>query len=463
MASLHDLLNTARDALAAQSFGLNVAGQNVANVNTDGYVRRSADLETRVHDGASYGSINVAGLHRIADIYAERRLYTATGLSFAAEERNTNLSVVEALFNDFSGSGIGANIDSLFASFSELSANPNEPTTRSTVLQRAEEFAQRARETARELEVFRQDMYDKARSLARQVNEQSAEVASLNQRIQVAEATGSDAADLKDRRDSLLSGLSEIIDIRTFTTESGQPVVQGAGTTLIEGNSYRDLSVDLDTNGNIRILASRSNGAATNITSLLGGGSLGGLVETRDVDVPAVNTQLDQLVFDIATAINTQHAAGFGLDGVTGRDLFQISATAAGAARSLALNPIMAGQPDFIAAAASAAGLPAGADNALLLGQLSSGTIAGGGARTASQAYSDLIGDVGSRKAEAARSADTRMAIRDQVSAFRESVSGVSLDEEMISLTKFQRAYEAASKVLSTADQLLAELLRMVD
>ena len=306
MASLNDLLNTAKNALAAQSFGLNVAGQNVTNLNTDGYVRRSADLETRVHNGPSYESIKVAGLHRIADIYAERRLNTAMVLSFAAEERNTNLTVVEALFNDVAGAGIGANIDSLFASFSELSANPNEPTTRSTVLQRAEEFTQRARETPRELEVFRQDEHDKARSLVRHGNEQSAEVTSLNRRIQVAEAGGSDAADLKDRRDSLLTNLSKLIDIRRCITESGQPVVQGAGTTLIESENYRDLAVDLDSNGNIRTLPSRSNEAAGNMTNLLGGGSLGGPVETRDVYLPAVNTQLDQLVFDIATAFDAR-------------------------------------------------------------------------------------------------------------------------------------------------------------
>jgi flagellar hook-associated protein 1 FlgK len=195
------------------------------------------------------------------------------------------------------------------------------------------------------------------------------------------------------------------------------------------------------------------------VTRVLTGGELAGIRDARDVDAVAVLDRLDQLAFDVASAVNAQHSAGFGLDGVAGRNLFSVSATVSGAARSLALDPTMVDNPNAVAAAAAAADLPGGSDNALALSGLSTQKLATGGTRTASEGYSDLVGDLGMRKQNAAMDAQTKTAIQSQVLAMREETSGVSLDEEMVQLTKFQRAYEAAARVLTTADELMAELI----
>src|SRR5262249_14734679 len=152
-------------------------------------------------------------------------------------------------------------------------------------------------------------------------------------------------------------------------------------------------------------------------------------------------------------AINTQHAAGYGADGGTGRNLF----TGTGSALTIALDPAMDGHPELVAAASSAAQLPGGSDNATALAALASGKIASGGTRTAAEAYSDIVGDVGQRKASAAQESDMRGAMKSQAEAMRSSEEGVSMDEEMVNLSKYQRAYEAASKLVTTADELLQE------
>jgi len=176
----------------------------------------------------------------------------------------------------------------------------------------------------------------------------------------------------------------------------------------------------------------------------------------------AVMDQLDVLVYDIANAINEQHRNGYGLDGLNGRDLFALPVSATDAAASITLDPVMVGQPSRVAASATATGLPGDADNALALAMLSESSVVNGNSMTATEAYASLIGDVGSRKAQAEADFATRQAMTDQASALRESVSGVSLDEEMVALTKFQRAFQAASQVINAVDQMMRDLLATV-
>jgi flagellar hook-associated protein 1 FlgK len=462
MANLSQLLNTARDGIAAQSYGLGVTGQNLANVNTPGYVRREAQLETRALGTQTTGTVQATGLRRVTDTILERRQYESTGLSSAASEHDNRLASLESLFNDAGGTGLGSAVSAVFSSFSSLAANPSDTTVRKSVLDAASNFTQRVNDTANTIATSRDDLLHDAQSTTAQINEAAKAIARLNGQISAAEVQGDDAADLKDQRNRLLLGLASQVDVRTINSSSGGLVIQAAGATLVDGSEARTMSVDLDSGGALRILSSREGGQATDVTRFLTGGKLAGIRETRDVDLFDVSKKLDQFVFDVSTAVNQQHEQGFGLDGGTGRDVFALSATASGAARAIKVSADVFGKPEALAASSSAATLPGGADNAAAISALSSGSIVFGNSRTAAQAYGDIVGDVASRRASAASMLETRKAISAQIDAMHESMSGVSLDEEFVNLTKFQRAYEASSRVLSTADQLLGELINMV-
>ncbi len=458
-ASLSQLLYTARDSLSAQTYGLSVTGQNISNVNTPGYVRRDAQLETRALGTQTTGTVVANGLRRATDEFLERRQFESTGLTSAASEHDQRLSSLEALFNDSSGTGLGSSLDAVFNSFSSLAANPSDITTRQNVLASADAFSQRVRDTGDVIAQSRADLMRDAQSTTEQVNESARAIARLNSQILSAEAQGSDAADLKDQRKQVLLGLASLVDVRTIAS-SGGLVVQAAGTTLVEGAEARQLSVDLGSDSKIRVFAAREGGTPTEVTRFLTGGKLAGIKEARDVDLFETKQKLDQFVFDVGTAINQQHALGFGQDGGTGRNVFDVGASADGAARVFRVSSDIAGNPAFIGASGSAATLPGGSDNAVAMSKLSQAPIVFGSSRTAAQAYGDIVGDVGMRKASAAEMLQSRQAIGAQIDAMNESVSGVSLDEEFVNLTKFQRAYEASAKVLATADQLLQELLQ---
>jgi flagellar hook-associated protein 1 FlgK len=234
--------------------------------------------------------------------------------------------------------------------------------------------------------------------------------------------------------------------------------------TLMQGDIARHLSIDIDTGGSLKVLAenAKGSGSGNDITAFLSAGQLSGVLTVRDHDLVDMQADLDAFAFNVAGKINSVHASGFGLDGASGRQLFTLGATQAGAAASLQLNAAVQGRPDLVAASNSPAELPGNANQALLLAQVGDNPIAALGDLDPGQAYARLVGRVGQRKADSAATLDTRQAMTAQVETARQSISGVSLDEEMISLSKYQRAFEAASRVFTTADQLLQELLDTV-
>ena len=454
---LNDVLNTSRDALAAQQYGLGVAGQNVSNVNTPGYARREALLSAEPL-GPNGGTVKIDGLRQVVDQFTERRLFAASAQSSGADQRSTDLGTIESLFNESQGAGIATSLQALFDSFSTLASNPADTTARATVLAKADGFAEQVRNTADALSLFQNDQLNAAKGVVSEINTTAQNIADLSARITTAQSQGQDAADLIDKRTQMVTNLSQLVDVHTFTDGQGQLVIQSAGTTLVEGGTAHGLSIGVASDGTLQILATKPGGPSSDVSQFLTGGKLAGIRDARDVDAAAIMGKLDQLAYDVGNAVNAQHAAGFGQDGIGGRNLFSMSATVAGAARGIALDAGMVGHAEYVAAA-GVAGSAGDSTNAAALGKLADTNLTSGGTRTAVQGYSDIVGDVGLRKQAAESDAQTRDAMKAQVSQMRESASGVNLDEEMVNLTKFQRAYQAASKVLTTADQMLGDLM----
>ncbi len=461
MTGLTSLLNTARDALTAQAYGVSVAGQNITNVNTEGYSRREVILETRALGSESYGGVKVEGLRQITDRFLDSQQLVSLSHQSAAREHNQGLAGIEALFNDEAGTGLGSSLDALFNSFSSLAANPSDTTAREQVLDAAEYFSSNVRQVADELASTRDKLLTKAKDVVNQVNTRAEELADLNRRIITAEAQGRDAADLKDQRAQVLLDLAPLIDIRTTVDGAGGILVHSAGVVLVEGSTARSFSAGLNGDGSLKLSVNTSSGAGSDVTRYLTGGALAGIKETRDGDIFEVAKRLDELVFDVGNALNEQHALGVGLDGTGGRNIFDVSATSQGAARALTVSDDVAGNPEAIAAAFDTGTLPGGSDNAVALLGVGKSALSGSG-RSVFETYGELVGDVALRKSSAQRSVEMREALHAQNQAMREALSGVSLDEEMISLTKYQRAYEAAAKVLSTVDEMLQELMARV-
>ena len=455
--SLSNLLYVARDAMATNAKALDVTGQNIANVNTPGYARRRADIEARGTSSDSYGGVTVAGISRAQDQLTQKRLLDIRGQQTSAEERSDSLSPVEAAFNDANGTGLSAGLAQFFDAFNALASKPTDTTARSGVLNAAQNVVDGFQMATTSLDASRADLLAKAQGYTKQINEAAKGIADLNGTIQAALGAGQDASDLLDKRDMLLTNLSKVIDVQVSTNPNGTLLVRAGGQSIVEGSSSGAMSVDLDSQGNLAFKLSLSGSTPTTMAATNMGGSLGGLRQARDEDMTAIRQQLDTLASDFSTAVNTIHAGGFGQDGVTGRNLFSYNAAAG--AKSLAVNAAMAGHPEFVAAGSTA--VSGANDVARQLASLDSLKSAGGGTKSITESYADLVGDLGLRRQKAMNDADVKGSLADQVQALHDQTTGVSLDEEMVDLTRFQRSYEASSKLLKTFDEMMQTIINL--
>ncbi len=455
--SIFGLMGIARDGLLAQEAGIDLTGQNISNVNTPGYVRRTPVFEVRATPDGSAGGVQVASFARSFDGLTFARVVQEQGRQGSAQTRSDALGQVQSILAPASG-GIGDKMSALFASIQTMSANPSDLGTRSVVLSQASDLAVTFQRTASDLTTTRSDLLQKAQSAAGDANSALSEIAKLNIEIANAQGRGDNAADLRDRRDTLVRDLGTSVGARAIEDKSGMITVFAAGTTLVNGADAASVSVGLDASGAMAVKATRADGSVVDMTSSLSEGKMGGFRQARDVDIPASLAQVDTLAFNLATKLNTIHQAGFGLDGSTGRPLFTPPTGIAGTAYSLTVDAAMIDHPERIAAAGSAADVPGGNDNAVALGAVASQAL--GASSSPGVAVGAIEADIGARKSSSDQELSLRQDTVAQATSLNESSSGVSLDEETVNLTKYQRAFQASTKVLQTADALLDDLLK---
>lgn len=455
MASLFSILGAARDGIFAQTAGLEVTGQNIAGASTPGYVRRNVRLEPRAVAGA-FG-VNVAGITRNADSFAQAQVVDQSGRLESARARSSALISVESIIAPDTDN-LSDRATALFSAFSELAQKPNDVGVRASVLARANYLAQGFSDSANGLEAIRNGLAARATDVTVELNTRLTRVATLNDQIVDAEARGGDASDLHDQRDQLVKEIGDRIGARSVEDPQGRVTLFGAGTVLVEGNRATSLSMNIDASGAMTFKATKD-GRTIDVTASVNEGALGGLRESRDTDIPRVQDALDKFAFDLGNAINTLHASGFGLDGASGRNLFVVPAAAAGAAHSFAIDPSLVDRPDRLAASGTAANLPGGGDVAITLSRIGGSAIGISG--TPAEQFASLASDFGVTKAASVSEEQLREDTVATASALRESASGVSMDEEMTNMTRFQRGFEAASRVLRTVDELFDDLMRI--
>jgi flagellar hook-associated protein 1 len=456
--SLFGLLNIAQSGLAAQSAALDATGQNVANVNTPGYSRVTANLETTDTLDSFTGGVEVGGMERSFSSLTFGSMLTEQGLGGAADARSGALAQVESTVAPATGS-IGDNINSFYASFQTLETSPSDASARSGVLAAATSLAQSISGAANGLASQRSGLTTQAQTLAATLNSNLSQIAALNTQIAAARGSGDEPTDLEDQRDQLASTVSTEIGAHVVTDANGDYTLLSSGTALVSNGTAATISVTTGASQDLEVSSTLgAGGTPENITQNVTSGTLGGLCETCNTDIPGVSSQLDQLAYNLSTSVNAVQSAGYGLDGVTGRNLFTQPATVAGAALAMSVDPTVANDPSAIAASSTAAGLPGGDDNAVALAQLAVKPL--GASDNPADAFGSIAANVGNLAASANNEQSLRQATIAQAQTQNSSVSGVSLDQEMTNLDQFQRAYEASSQVLQTANTLLGELMQ---
>ena len=460
MSGLMGMLAGASRALDAQRFGLDVVGQNMANVNTDGYSKRVAEFASvpPTDRWSAGGGVEIVGARSMRDRIIDRRFREETSAERREYAISEQLGIVEVALGE-SGASLDDKLDDFFDAFTTLADTPTAATARQEVILQGQSLASAFRDMASRLTAAQRDTDFQVRGGVEQVNSLAERIASLNAALSGTSATSPEGHHLRDEVNRALESLSEWVNVQAVEREGGGfDVALANGSPLVVGDSTYPLGVtDVPPSG---LAAITAGGVA--VTTSVTGGRLGGLIDVRDRAIPDYLTRLDEMAYAVATEVNTLHQAGFDLAGNPGVAFFQPMGPA-GAAMAIGVNPTLTATGGELLVAASSSATAVG-DNGMArqLAGLREAKILAGGTATASESWARLVYRVGRDKQAADDAQGTREEITRQLRNLQDSVSGVSLDEEAADLVRFQRAYEANARFFSTIDQTLDTLLNMV-
>ena len=553
------ILNTAKTGLLAQQLAIEVTGQNIANVQTEGYSRQEVNFEAMNPRNFGLGQlgtgVRVVGVERSHDKFLYSQILgEADGLGNYGVRKDV-FEQLEILLSESNGQGLNQGLGNFFSSLQDLSSNPGALPERSIVIAEAQNLASTFNNLGESLFQVRRNLDATIQIETGRINSLTSEIAELNKAIHANEPVAFSANDLRDRRDQRVKELSGLIGLNYVDEMDGQiSLTLNNGTPLVLQSTTFSLSTQ--TNGNNKnfkdIVVSGLNGTNTNVTSSVNGGSLKGLIDMRDTEVTDIKDKLDRLASSIIQEFNNIHQQGFGADGTTGNnffvppsvttevntnnigtatltatngnpsaissDKFEITVTGSNtfslnnlttglnegsfsfspgstfniaggfavtitggaaigdkfkisvsedAARTFSVSSDVASNFNKIAAGQNSSS--DGANALKLIGlqsRLSFNSVthvsSGSGAFTFDEFYSSIVSNLGIESFSTQANFAQQEGILLQLNTRRESVSGVSIDEEFINMVKFQQAYNASARLIGIVDELLDTVISQV-
>lgn len=433
-------------ALQTTQGALDATSNNIANADTPGYTREvpqfAENPETVMGDFVDGGGVSLTGLQSVRDELLNLQIQQQTSAQYGADAQVSNLQQVQSYFTT-SGNDVASAFSSFSSSLDQLSASPGASGALQGVLTSGQNLARSFNTAANGLTSIQSATNTQVTQTVSQINTLSQQIAQLNGQIYQLNAAGQDGGTVQDQRDEAVQQLSQLAGISITQSSSGEVVTTANGSPLVMGNQSFSLQTVTGSDGMQHVLD--ANG--TDITSTIQGGTLGGTIAVRDQIIPGYLTQLNTLASQFATAFNNAQTEGYTSTGQAGQAFFNIPSGTSGAAEGMS---VAITDPSQIASSSDgSAGSNGNVVNlsAALTNDLPSGV-------TPTQAYSSLVFDVGNDESNANTQSTAIGQSLLQLTNQQSSVSGVSIDEETTNLIRFQTAYEAAARVVSTIQAL---------
>lgn len=448
--SLSGGLWTAVSALNADEGALQVTANNVANANTPGYSRQLPLLVENPPEQVGnliFGTgVTLEQVQSIRDGVLALRIQQQQQQSGKLDSFLNALQPTQQLFNEAQGAGLESALGAFFNSWQQLSTNPTDLPTRQQVIDAGQTLATAFNQAAASLAGQQSDLNQSVTQAVAQVNSLTSQIAALNVQIGSLPPNTSGANQLVDQRTALIGQLSQLIDVSNIATSDGSvTLTTTSGSALVVGGQSMALTTAMNSSTGMQdVFDAQGN----DITTKIAAGQLGGLIQARDQTIPGLRSQLDALANGIVTAVNTQHAAGFTLSGAAGGNFF--APPPAGGVGAAAAMAVVITDPAQIAA--SSDGTAGSNGNAVALADLRAQNLVAG--QPPDAYYANMVANLGSTIQNATAAQQATSQVLNQLQNQRGAVSGVSLDEEAANLMKYQRAYQAAARVVTVIDQM---------
>jgi flagellar hook-associated protein FlgK len=441
-------LRIALSSLHAQRKALQVTGQNIANVNTEGYSRQRVELvadsgpvtpayESR-YAGPGMGVLT-GDTTRLRDQFLELRGYQEHAVDAGLKESQSVLARIELAFDEPSDEGLSKLISGFLAAFDDVANNADDLAARAQLVERGKTLAAGFTQLDAALATQRSSSITELTSVIAEVNVSAARIAELNQNITSALNNGFSPNELMDQRDLLIAQMAEQVGVTVRPGDDGQLNVFVGGTAIVRGSRAVPLQVEVGTDPaqTVRVTWA-SDSYPAGVT-----GSAGGLLAAVNEVIPRYRDGLSAVAQQLSDDVNTVHRTGYALDGSTNRDFF-VAAPGGG----IAVNAAIVTDPRLVGAAASAGATRDGS----VAQQIAELTGVG-------ERYQRMVVDLGVESQAINRRVEVQAAIIQHVDGARESAAGVNLDEEMANMLQYQHAYDAAARLLTAVDQMLDTLI----
>lgn len=472
MPRIWSTMDIGKRSMANSQTSLQTVAHNIANKNTEGYSRQRVDVVT--NEPVSEGRLRLgmgaraATVSRINNPYLEKQLEREGTTLGYVEGRADLMGRVEQVYNEQQTKGLNQYMGEFFNSFRELSNNPESVAARSMVKESAEFLTKNFQHVNQQLGSIQADADFRIATKVEEINQLTKEISSLNMKIANVEVTGAPANDERDRRDELVKELGNKVNIKYAEGKSGQLTITAGNTAvLVSGSSCCELQcaptgerVDKK-EGNFDIFYKSSEYSTPfNVTKQLTGGEIGGLLNVRDEVINRSLDKLDELAYSLATEVNKAHVEGFDRYDQTGQMFFNQPGTMKGASQTIAVAKDIREDVNRISAAAQD---QAPGDNRIanIISALEYKQALQGGTSTFDNFYSGMVGQIGIEAQRANSAMESQKDIVSQLKNIRESISGVSLDEETTKMIEFQKAFDASARLIKTADEMMDTVLNL--
>lgn len=467
MSKISAMMDVGKRSLMNSQTALQTVGHNIANKSTEGYSRQRVELMT--NEPASEGSVRIgmgarAGvITRVNNPWLEKQIQREGTTMGFADSRAEAMSRVEQVYNEQTNKGLNQYMTGFFNSFRELSNNPESLASRTMVREAGESMTKEFGRVVNQLKDVQEDLDGQLLTLTDEVNQMAKEIAQLNEKIQIVEVSGVPSNDERDRRDLLLKKLGEKIDISWAEGSDGHiSVTAGSTGILVSGTTANELkAAKTDERDRVEIFfKSTANGTPVNITNQIRGGRMGGALEVRDEVIENFLGSVDRMAYTLAEEVNKAHIEGFDRYGKSGVLFFEMPEEVKGAAASLTVNRTIFNDVGRIAAGAQP-GAPGDNTVANVISSLQNRQLMDGKSATFDDFYNTQVGQIGILTQRAVKNQESQRNVINQLQNIRESISGVSLDEETTKMIEFQKAYDASARLIRTADEMFDTILNL--
>jgi flagellar hook-associated protein 1 FlgK len=451
-------INVASSGLAAQRAAMDILSQNIAHANDPSYKRQRLVMTegmplAQSQEANSVGTsvmgsgVQSGAVQRVRDSLIENRLRLAGQSSAQYDYMTSTLHQLEAAIGEPSDTGLQTDLDKFWASWNKVATTPDSVSIRGSLLDDTQALCSRIQYVYNQIGSSRDDLNNSAISDVNSINQKTDEIARINGEIAAMPSGTSESNALLDRRDALVQDISKMAAVGQFGEGGGDFILTLGGRVLVQGIRANALKTEVGPGGNQAI-----RWADDSQDVIIQGGELRALQDLRDTMIPGYMSKLDDLTATLVQQVNTLHHTGKTMAGDDGGDFFLAGSTAA----NIALDPTIDGQPRLIAASSISTG--ENSDIAWAIADLKNQTDPSTGL-TINGLYRALVGDMGSDTSMAEKQSAAHSLSYQQFQTQQQSISGVSLDEEMTNMIKFQQSYNASSRVLTVMDSMLATLI----